>query len=296
MRGVAPPSRPGRRPRRRTVEAARRRCSTSSRAPGTHPDDGHLGDARRPAALHALQGDGVARRSTRGEVGGALRPRRTRRPLARTTRDEIHDQILNEGYDPELGASRRPTARSSSTPRCSRSPRSASSRPTDERMVGTVAAIERELMQDGFVLRYRERHRRRRPPARRGRIPALLVLARVDNYVLQGREKEARRCSSGSRPSRTTSACSPRSTTRRQAPARQRAAGVHASGVRAGDRNALEYPIGHASPCDRRRRCLSTTTSSSSAPVRAAARSPTRSRHRGRRSCCSSEATSSPVR
>jgi glucoamylase len=62
---------------------------------------------------------------------------------------------------------------------------------TDERIVGTVAAIERELLHDGFVLRYRSDEVADGLPAGEGVfLPCSFWLA--DNYVMQGRHEEAR--------------------------------------------------------------------------------------------------------
>jgi GH15 family glucan-1,4-alpha-glucosidase len=63
---------------------------------------------------------------------------------------------------------------------------------TDERVRGTIAAIERELMQDGFVLRYRPQEERIDGlPGREGVfLPCSFWLA--DCLHLVGREKEAR--------------------------------------------------------------------------------------------------------
>ena len=49
--------------------------------------------------------------------------------------------------------------------------------PRDPRMVGTVEAISRELTHDGLVQRYLTGADGRRPAARRGHLPHLLVLA-----------------------------------------------------------------------------------------------------------------------
>jgi GH15 family glucan-1,4-alpha-glucosidase len=58
-------------------------------------------------------------------------------------------------------------------------------------MVGTVAAIERELLQDGFVLRYRsETGDDGLPPGEGAFLPCSFWL--VNNYVGQGRHDEAR--------------------------------------------------------------------------------------------------------
>jgi GH15 family glucan-1,4-alpha-glucosidase len=63
--------------------------------------------------------------------------------------------------------------------------------PEDPRVRGTVAAIERGLMADGFVLRYRtEKGADGLPPGEGAFLPCSFWLA--DNYTLQDREDEAR--------------------------------------------------------------------------------------------------------
>jgi len=65
--------------------------------------------------------------------------------------------------------------------------------PADARIAGTVEAIERELMVDGFVRRYETSHAGEIDglPAGEGAfLPCTFWLA--DNYVLQGRMEEAR--------------------------------------------------------------------------------------------------------
>lgn len=64
---------------------------------------------------------------------------------------------------------------------------------TDPRMLGTVRAIERELVRDGFVYRYGTGHEAvdGLPPGEGVFLACGFWLA--DNYVLQGRTDEARR-------------------------------------------------------------------------------------------------------
>jgi GH15 family glucan-1,4-alpha-glucosidase len=64
-------------------------------------------------------------------------------------------------------------------------------KPTDKRVVGTTAAIQRELMADGFVLRYAtEQTRDGLPPGEGAFLMCSFWLA--DNLALQGRYDEAR--------------------------------------------------------------------------------------------------------
>ena len=74
--------------------------------------------------------------------------------------------------------------------------------------------------------------RRRRPAGRRGRVPACSFWL-VDCFELhRPARRGARALRAAARRSRTTSACSPRSTTRGEAAARQLPAGVHAPRAR----------------------------------------------------------------
>lgn len=64
--------------------------------------------------------------------------------------------------------------------------------PDDERIRGTVAAVERELLDDGFVRRYRSREDVDGMPAGEGAfLPCSFWLA--DNYALRGESDKARR-------------------------------------------------------------------------------------------------------
>ena len=89
-------------PDERRLAAAARRCSTSSRTHWQRARRGHLGGARPAAALHALQGDGVGRRSTARSrpssasgCDGAAR-RAGARCATRSTRE-----VCEHGYDAE---------------------------------------------------------------------------------------------------------------------------------------------------------------------------------------------------
>jgi GH15 family glucan-1,4-alpha-glucosidase len=65
--------------------------------------------------------------------------------------------------------------------------------PDDQRVVGTVAAVERELFRDGFVYRYMHDEEGGRidglPPGEGAFLPCTFWLA--DNFALQGRFDEA---------------------------------------------------------------------------------------------------------
>ena len=85
--------------------------------------------------------------------------------------------------------------------------------PDDPRVVGTVEAIQRELMADGYVLRYDSAEADDGlPPGEGAFLPCSFWLA--DCLTHPGRRDEARALFVGSPGSPTTSACWPRSTTR----------------------------------------------------------------------------------
>ena len=119
-----------------------------------------------------------------------------------------------EGYDPELGAFTQSFGSQAARRLAAADPDGRLPAADDPRIVGTVAAIERELLQDGFVLRYRSDAADDGLPAGEGVfLPCSFWL--VDNYVLPGRaRRRPARCSTGCWRWPTTSACSPRSTTR----------------------------------------------------------------------------------
>ena len=109
----------------------------------------------------------------------------------RAARDEIHAQVCAEGFDPDLGSFTQAYGSKQLDAALLQIPGTGFLPATDERMVGTVAAIERELLQDGFVLRYRSEHADDGlPPGEGAFLPCSFWL--VSNYLQQGRERDAR--------------------------------------------------------------------------------------------------------
>ena len=107
--------------------------------------------------------------------------------------DEIHAEVCDRGFDPELGSfvqaygSRRLDASLLLLPMVGFLPA------TDPRVKGTLRAIEQKLVIDGeFVLRYEPENTGDGLPPGEG---AFLVCSfwLVDNYILQGRHVEARK-------------------------------------------------------------------------------------------------------
>ncbi|MGH6916527.1 MAG: glycoside hydrolase family 15 protein, partial [Geminicoccaceae bacterium] len=110
----------------------------------------------------------------------------------RALRQQIHDDVCSKGYDSELGSfvqaygSRQLDASLLLLPMVGFLP------PTDPRVRGTVAAVERYLHVDGFVLRYNtESVEDGLPPGEGAFLACSFWLA--DAYVLQGRRDDARR-------------------------------------------------------------------------------------------------------
>ena len=88
--------------------------------------------------------------------------------------------------------------------------------PDDPRIVGTIDAIQKGLVIDGFVRRYltdTDEAVDGLPGTEGAFLMTTFWLA--DNLVLLGRTTRRKRCSSGSVGCATTSVCSPRSTTQR---------------------------------------------------------------------------------
>jgi GH15 family glucan-1,4-alpha-glucosidase len=112
----------------------------------------------------------------------------------RQVRAEIHEEVLREGFDAELNSfvsfygGKRLDASLLVIPLVGFLP------PDDPRMLGTVAAVERLLVRDGFVLRYLHDEETESidglPPGEGVFLPCTFWL--VDNLALQGRLDEAR--------------------------------------------------------------------------------------------------------
>ena len=108
-------------------------------------------------------------------------------------RGEIHEQVCTLGYDSHRRAFTQFYGTSDLDASLLMIPLVGFLPATDERMRGTVEAIERELCRDGFVLRYRTKERGPvdgLPPGEGAFLACTFWLA--DNYALMGRRAEAR--------------------------------------------------------------------------------------------------------
>jgi GH15 family glucan-1,4-alpha-glucosidase len=108
----------------------------------------------------------------------------------RVLRDTIHHEVCTKGFDSETNSfvqyfgAKEPDASLLMIPLVGFLPAD------DPRMAGTVACIERELLHDGFVLRYKTHEKvDGLPPGEGAFLPCTFWLA--DNYVLLGRQQEA---------------------------------------------------------------------------------------------------------
>ena len=110
----------------------------------------------------------------------------------RVLRNEIHDDVCRLGFDAALGSfvqsygSKEVDASLLLIPLVGFLP------PSDPRIVGTVRQIEKQLLRDGFVLRYETHQVEDGLPAGEGAFLACSFWL-ADNYKLMGRDSEAER-------------------------------------------------------------------------------------------------------
>jgi GH15 family glucan-1,4-alpha-glucosidase len=110
----------------------------------------------------------------------------------KSIRAEIHDQVVREGFNEKLGAFVQFFGSTQLDASLLMMPLVGFLPADDPRVLGTVKAIERDLVVDDFVLRYRTESEVDALPAGEGAfLPCTFWL--VDNYALQGRLDEAHR-------------------------------------------------------------------------------------------------------
>jgi GH15 family glucan-1,4-alpha-glucosidase len=109
----------------------------------------------------------------------------------RARRDEIHELVCKEGFNAELGSFTQTFGSTQLDGSLLQIPLTGFLPATDDRVRGTVTAIERELLRDGFVLRYlTDKADDGLPPGEGAFLPCSFWL--VDNYVLLGRTQDAK--------------------------------------------------------------------------------------------------------
>jgi len=110
----------------------------------------------------------------------------------RRIRDDIHENVCRHGFDPHLGSFVQAYGSKTLDASLLLLPLVGFLPPTDPRIVGTVKAIERRLVVDGFVIRYDSGEvADGLPPGEGAFLACSFWLA--DNYILQGRIDEAKR-------------------------------------------------------------------------------------------------------
>ena len=109
----------------------------------------------------------------------------------RQVRDRIHEDVCAKAFDPELGSFVQAYGSKALDASLLLLPLVGFLPPTDPRITGTVEAIERRLVVDGFVLRYDTGEvADGLPPGEGAFLACTFWLA--DNFILQGRIAEAR--------------------------------------------------------------------------------------------------------
>jgi GH15 family glucan-1,4-alpha-glucosidase len=109
----------------------------------------------------------------------------------RKVRDQIHDRVCREGFDHKLNSFVQSFGSKELDASLLMIPLVGFLPPTDKRVAGTVAAIEKHLMSDGFVLRYdTTKANDGLPPGEGAFLPCSFWLA--DNYALLGQCDKAR--------------------------------------------------------------------------------------------------------
>ena len=109
----------------------------------------------------------------------------------RELRDRIHEEVCAKGYDADRGAFVQYFGGKSLDASLLTIPIVGFLSVRDPRVAGTLAAIERELVRDGFVYRYTPEPEVDGLPAGEGVFP-LCTFWLADNYALLGRHDEAR--------------------------------------------------------------------------------------------------------
>jgi GH15 family glucan-1,4-alpha-glucosidase len=108
----------------------------------------------------------------------------------RAIRDEIHAQVCREGWDDELGSFTQSYGSAQLDASLLLLPQVGFLPPEDPRIRGTLAAVERELSSDGFLLRYRSEQESDGLPAGEGTfLPCSFWL--VDALALDGQHDHA---------------------------------------------------------------------------------------------------------
>jgi GH15 family glucan-1,4-alpha-glucosidase len=119
-----------------------------------------------------------------GDQGRALLPH------LRTLRERIHEEVCERGFHPRVGAFTQSYGDEALDASVLIMPHVGFLPAADPRVVGTVAAIEKGLLRDGFVLRYDTAEGKDGLPGQEGAFLACSFWL-ADNYAFAGRTAEA---------------------------------------------------------------------------------------------------------
>jgi GH15 family glucan-1,4-alpha-glucosidase len=111
-------------------------------------------------------------------------------PHLRALRERIHEEVCKRGYHPSVGAFTQFYGGEVLDASVLQIPHVGFLPASDPRMQGTVRAIEKDLLRDGFVLRYGTEHQIDGLPGSEGAFLACSFWL-ADNYAFAGRLKEA---------------------------------------------------------------------------------------------------------
>jgi GH15 family glucan-1,4-alpha-glucosidase len=111
-------------------------------------------------------------------------------PRLRGLRERIHDEVSERSFNPRIGAFTQSYGSDTLDASVLLMPHIGFLPASDPRIRGTVAAIERDLVQDGFVLRYRTEHTADGLAGSEGAFLACSFWL-ADNYAFAGRHDEA---------------------------------------------------------------------------------------------------------
>jgi GH15 family glucan-1,4-alpha-glucosidase len=124
------------------------------------------------------------------EFGTPDDPMRNMLPRFRAVRDRIHRDICEHGFDKQQNAFTQSYNRPALDASVLLMPAVGFLPASDPRIQGTIKAIEKNLVQDGFVLRYKPEHTGDGLPGSEGAFLACTFWL-VDAYAYSGRRKEA---------------------------------------------------------------------------------------------------------
>jgi GH15 family glucan-1,4-alpha-glucosidase len=116
---------------------------------------------------------------------------KARLPHLRALRERIHDEVCDRAFNAKVGAFTQYYGGEALDASVLLIPHSGFLPANDRRMLSTVAAIERDLMRDGFVLRYASKQETDGLPGDEGAFIACTFWL-ADNYALAGRVDDAK--------------------------------------------------------------------------------------------------------